>query len=613
MPNGAPPNPQPNPDDPWLEGLTFEQISQLVMEINPDVFYQRALAFDQSGWRFQDVLDLIRHEMNSVREAWTGTAAEDFDSVVRELTGKIGNVLQFLQNPGYGAILRDAGDRLAAHQQRFRDLQGQKAAQEATPPPPGAPSPEETTKVNNDSAKQILRDLRTVYWEVGNALAPLPYKPPDVTVGTNNQNDGNGNGHGHGSSHGGGNGSHGDGNGGSHGDRNGDGQSNGHGQSNGNGNGNGAGYSGETYNFGPGTVFGLTALAKTETDRPGDSGGGESLLFSGQDRNVLGRVDPGGQGHDMPGTPGAVFASAPGPHTGYGVLGQGRDTVDAPGLFASGVQGPLVEDIVIPGVLGRSAGGGVTARTTDKDREKIRKAAGKPVPKPESALAETVDTTTERETIKTAVDVSATPEPETAQEIAAQATATTTSGAHSIVSPQATHEVATGATISGKPAAHAVTFSVASGSGSGGDSGGVHQVLNPEPESRGMFAPGTATTDGLAGQGPAETANGAGPAQAARGLTPDPYAPGHMSGMPMGMMGGMGGAGGNQQNGRMAAMPNEPRPEVWDPVTGAPIPVVGRRAPEPEEKPGEQLSQAEIQATLAEKFAELDRLTERGK
>jgi hypothetical protein len=63
----------------------------------------------------------------------------------------------------------------------------------------------------------------------------------------------------------------------------------------------------------------------------------------------------------------------------------------------------------------------------------------------------------------------------------------------------------------------------------------------------------------------------------------------------------------------MAAMPNEPRPEVWDPATGAPI-AVGRREREPEEeKPSEKLSQADIQAALAEKFAELDRLTERGK
>jgi hypothetical protein len=85
--------------------------------------------------------------------------------------------------------------------------------------------------------------------------------------------------------------------------------------------------------------------------------------------------------------------------------------------------------------------------------------------------------------------------------------------------------------------------------------------------------------------------------------------------MPMGMMGGMGGMGGSQQNGRMAAMPNEARPEVWDPATGAPV-AVGRREPAPqeEEKPGEKkLSQADIQAALAEKFAELDRLTERGK
>jgi uncharacterized protein YukE len=615
MPDGSPPNPQPNPSDPWLEGLTFEQISQLVNEINPDVFYQRASAFDQSGARFQDVLDLVRHEMNFVREAWTGKASEDFDAVVRELTGKIGNVLQFLQSPGYGAILRDAGDRLADHQQRFRDLQGQKAAQEATPPAPGAPSPEETAKVNNDSAKQILRDLRTAYWDIGNALAPLPYKPPGVVADTSTTNPNNQN-------------------------------SNNNGQGNGE---HGPGNPGDNYNnnnFGPTGLFGPTALTKTATAHPGDSGGGQPFLFSGQNRNVLGRVDPGEQGLGAPGMPGPVFAAGQSQDSS-GVLGQAREMADAQGPFTGGVPGGPLMGAVTPGVLGRSAGKsggcepGVTARTTGKEKDrKERKPVEElvqepetlaaevlPDEQPETVSAETIDSATKREAIKTAVEAPAVPETEKAHEIAAQV-AVATSGqpavVHSLVTPQGTHEVAAAVTAAGTPAApdaHVVAANLqhaletdASGKPFSLASGGVHQALNLEPQSRGMFAPGTTTPDGLVSQVPAETVNGATTSgQSARGVAADPLSSQHMGGMPMGMMmGGMGG-GMNQQNGRMAAMANEPRPEVWDPLTGSAT-AVGRREPEPEEeKGGEKLSQADIQAALAEKFAELDRLTERGK
>jgi hypothetical protein len=84
-----------------------------------------------------------------------------------------------------------------------------------------------------------------------------------------------------------------------------------------------------------------------------------------------------------------------------------------------------------------------------------------------------------------------------------------------------------------------------------------------------------------------------------------------MGGMPMSpmMMGGMGG-GMQGQNGRMAAMQNEPRPEVWDPATGAPI-AVGRRAEQQREESEEgkpALTKEQVQAALAEKFAQLDRL-----
>src|SRR5262245_13803075 len=113
MADNGPPNPQPNPNEPWLDALTFEQVAQLVNEVSPEVLDQRASAFDQGGARLQDVLDQVRHEMNNVREAWSGTASDDFAALVQAVTAKVGTVLAFLQNPGYGATLRGLGDRLA--------------------------------------------------------------------------------------------------------------------------------------------------------------------------------------------------------------------------------------------------------------------------------------------------------------------------------------------------------------------------------------------------------------------------------------------------------------------------------------------------------------------
>src|SRR5262249_43179326 len=123
MVDTTPGTPPPVTDDPVLEVLTFDQLAQLMNEVTPDAFYQRAAAFEQAAVRLQDVVDQIRHQLNRVHEVWAGRGSEEFDNLAREISGRTTIVLQFLQNPGYGSILRTAGDALAAHQQRFRDLQ----------------------------------------------------------------------------------------------------------------------------------------------------------------------------------------------------------------------------------------------------------------------------------------------------------------------------------------------------------------------------------------------------------------------------------------------------------------------------------------------------------
>ncbi|MFL6119323.1 MAG: hypothetical protein ACJ73U_06875, partial [Actinophytocola sp.] len=600
-----------------------------------------------------------------VRENWTGKASEDFDAVVRAVTAKMSGVLQFLQNPGYGATLRAAGDRLADHQQRFRDLQGQKAQQDAQPPAAGAPSPEETAKVNDDSAKQILRDLRTAYWDVGNALTPLPYKPPQVVADTSGDT------------------------------KNGE-----HSPGNGSPNPGGTHPNGNQF-FGPGGAPPPLLTKTATTTRSGSPGGDDRFRFTGQsgpDAQVLGRGDQGGQSFGgpgpgapfMPGQRGSVFFAGGSQGNGPAVLGQ-KYSVTArqePLEQAEDEAAAAAFGAVAPAVLGRSASRSGTCRPestttsgrTGKEKDGKRKTAEESLPvaetlaetRPETVSAETVDQPAElpaeerSNLVRTAVDAPSTLVADKAHELVAQAA--TTSG-QPLVATQGvttegvttqgltthgvtTHGVTTHA-VAGTPletaavsqvtsqavphagaaasaatpaeaAKHAVPAALELGpdakrsfalSASGlGGGGGVTHAVALDPHARGMSAPGTTTPDGLTV--PVEPTTGAAAQGASGRAATDPYASQHMGGFPMSgmMMGGMGGMGGQQNNGRMAALPNEPRPEVWDPATGAPI-AVGKREQE-KEQPQErepELSREEVRAALTEKFAELDRLMERGK
>lgn len=580
MADNGPANPQPNPNEPWLEALTFEQIAQLVNEVGPEVFYQRASAFDQAGARLQDVLDQVRHEMNLVREAWTGTASDDFAALVRDVTAKVSGVLQFLQSPGYGATLRDAGDRLADHQRRLRDLAGQKAQQESTPPAPGAPSPEQVAQANDDSAKQILRDLRTAYWDVGNALPGFPYKPPAKEIsdpnavnpnGVNGQNEGGG------------------------------------------GNASWTGNPGPVSNAyavtgPPGSRTNNNAFVKSAHPGPSsdqytvDGGRGS------HDEQVLGRHDPNGQsGPGMPGWPGrgsTYFAGGP-TDVGDPVLGH-RSATRRPETCA--VDGAAGEPFAaVPNaVLGRAVPSG-TPKIAAARKRVVEEREPEFRPATEASTTDAVSADSPSVRIRTAADV---PVPAVTIE---NAPATVPAGL--AVKPDGTPVTPSDVTPTVSLASEVDPVKPVMLTASHG-SGGVTHAVALDPVRRGLFAPGTTTADALAGQVPPGTPTVPAGSQTTHA---DPNGTsGHMGGMPMSpmMLGGMAG-GGQQQGGRMAAMPNEPRPDVWDPATVAPV-AVGRRAQEQqdeqeEREPARHLSKEEVQAALAEKFAELDRLSGRGR
>jgi uncharacterized protein YukE len=159
--------------DPVLANLTFDQLAQLVNEISPDVFYQEAVAFDNAAARLQEVLDAFRHETRTMQDAWSGEIAETFDGMAEVFSGYINGMLQSMQDPGYGTRMRQAGDALAAAQQRLKDLQAQKAQQAASPVAPGAPPAAAVDQGNQQLALQIVYDLSIGYRDIGFAIPPL--------------------------------------------------------------------------------------------------------------------------------------------------------------------------------------------------------------------------------------------------------------------------------------------------------------------------------------------------------------------------------------------------------------------------------------------------------
>jgi uncharacterized protein YukE len=149
--------PEPPPVvDPELQNLTFDQLAQLVEEVSPDALYESAAAFDAATARFEQVQDDLDGQSRHLWEAWSGRIAESFDDVVRRVSGRTGAVVQAMADPGYGAVLRRAGDALTQARQRVQDLRAQNRQNDV------------------EAARQVLYDLGTAYRDLGAVLSPVP-------------------------------------------------------------------------------------------------------------------------------------------------------------------------------------------------------------------------------------------------------------------------------------------------------------------------------------------------------------------------------------------------------------------------------------------------------
>ncbi|GAA4531758.1 WXG100 family type VII secretion target [Amycolatopsis samaneae] len=617
MADGAPGNPPPVPDDPVLKQLTFEQLAQLVNEVSPEVFYQRAEAFERASARLQDAVEQVRRQLNIVRGAWTGGGADDFDALAKEVTGKVTGALQTMNTPGYGSVLRAAGDTLAAHQRRMRDLQGRKTEDDSKPPAPGAPSPEQNARVHGDSARQILLDLRTAYWDVGNQLPALSYK--DTRIGGGNgspsgQGDPNGQGNGHG----------GNGNNGGHG-------------------GNDLPLVTNALLLSPGGPFGRSHDGGGGRDGQGGQDGVVHWKSHRPERHTDGFVTHVQQ-------PWRTAGPEQGPAEAL------KPIITQPGqvpfvMPLGGGPGPAMPDSeqpeFLPPVLGKPDPGQRHGRPEKEHRPDKKKAkhekkpatvkakriekdpvvqkitdgpAGTETHPVEIKKTDHVQTTTDSPKGAPPVPVRTVPVEETKVVTSTGEPVTVTTQPPPVTtqpppvtghvpSPGQVKSVQFNATDGQQ--APPVTQSASFGAGGGGGSGSASGAF--KPEDRGMFTPGSGDTSTFQGLDASAAPAAHAPASKPGHNPADPMTsqPGGMPMSPM-MMGGMAGMGGQggQQNSRMAAMPAEPRPDAW-PSGSSASGTLGRR--EQNQHESTEFAEGEAKAKLAEKFAELDRLTERGK
>ncbi|GLY46818.1 WXG100 family type VII secretion target [Lentzea sp. NBRC 102530] len=147
--------------DAALATLNFDQLAQLINEVSPDVFYTRATAFDSAVARLEAVRDGIRREARAISDAWQGRVANSFDDAAREVDGTVDRVLQSMTEPGYGTVLRHAGDALAEAQRRIRDLRAQGVT-------------------DSQAALRVLHDLGTAYQHCGDSM-PGPPNPTELS------------------------------------------------------------------------------------------------------------------------------------------------------------------------------------------------------------------------------------------------------------------------------------------------------------------------------------------------------------------------------------------------------------------------------------------------
>ncbi|SDQ17527.1 WXG100 family type VII secretion target [Actinopolyspora saharensis] len=164
------------------EHHTLETAAAAVAAADPQQFYRDGQHFEATAQRLRTVSDGLRRELRRVEGAWQGPGAEQFRTTAQQITDTVEQLAETLTAPSYSALHGHLGDAVSNAGRQLRQLRSQRESgrQAVANDPAMAATPEgqqqlqHQEQAQDEHARLVLRDLATIYQQVGGQLRELP-------------------------------------------------------------------------------------------------------------------------------------------------------------------------------------------------------------------------------------------------------------------------------------------------------------------------------------------------------------------------------------------------------------------------------------------------------
>jgi hypothetical protein len=151
----------------------MDSVAAQILAAEPDSLYRQAAQFDLATLTVQDLAAGFAGALRRVDESWRSCGRSQ--PLETSYSG-IGMVLDQLQCPEYGPLLRRAGEALAAAQAQIRELQTRRMRDRV-----GSPTASTAGEYDRQAAL-VRRDLAQRLSGVGGALPPVPERTVSGTT-----------------------------------------------------------------------------------------------------------------------------------------------------------------------------------------------------------------------------------------------------------------------------------------------------------------------------------------------------------------------------------------------------------------------------------------------
>ncbi|WP_026152480.1 WXG100 family type VII secretion target [Actinopolyspora halophila] len=164
------------------EHHTLDTVAAVVAAADPQRFYRDGQHFETTAQRLRTVNDGLRRELRRVESAWQGPGAEQFRTSAQQITDTVEQLVETLTAPSYSALHGHLGDAVSNAGRQLRELRSQReSGRQAVADDPamaGTPEGQQQLKhqeqAQDEHARLVLRDLSTIYHQVGGQLRELP-------------------------------------------------------------------------------------------------------------------------------------------------------------------------------------------------------------------------------------------------------------------------------------------------------------------------------------------------------------------------------------------------------------------------------------------------------